>query len=176
MPLEIFAQLFESQGPSLLEQGILLLSRLGFFQIVIPFILIFSVVFAILEKSKILGEEKRTVNAIVSLALAFVTTGALAVTGIIERMIPLVVLAIVVLLLFLLVYGLIAGPLAGTPGVTFRVSFGIAAGIAVALIFIYSANLQTKVLTGEVIGLVLLIAVIVAIIGTIVAESKKGQG
>ncbi|MBU2497098.1 MAG: hypothetical protein KJ767_03510 [Nanoarchaeota archaeon] len=42
----------------------------GLFDVVLPFILIFAVIFAILEKSKVLGQNK-AVHAIVSLALAF---------------------------------------------------------------------------------------------------------
>jgi len=42
----------------------------GLFDVVLPFILIFAVIFAILEKSRVLGQNK-AVHAIVSLALAF---------------------------------------------------------------------------------------------------------
>ena len=166
MPFKILVQGNQTEV-SLLEQAIFLLQRIGFFQIVIPFILVFAVLFAILEKSKLLGEDARAINAIVALVLAFTTTGAVAVTGVISTMIPLVILAIMVLLLFFLIFGLFAGDLSQMgPGI--KIPFGIAAGVAVALIFLYSSNLISLV-TGEVLGMVLLIAAVIAVIATIVA-------
>lgn len=170
MPFQIFVQAAQAE-PSLLEQAIIVLQRLGFFTVVIPFILVFAVIFAILEKSKLLGDDKRAVNAIVALVVALATTGAAAVTGVIGAMIPLVVLSIIVLLLFFLVYGLFAGDISQVgPGI--RIGFGIAAGIAVALIFMHTANLMTY-FTGEVIGIVLLIAVVIAVIGVIVGVNPQ---
>lgn len=166
MPFKILVQGNQTEV-SLLEQAIFLLQRIGFFQIVIPFILVFAVLFAILEKSKLLGEDARAINAIVALVLAFTTTGAVAVTGVISTMIPLVILAIIVLLLFFLIYGLFAGDLSQMgPGI--KIPFGIAAGIAVAVIFLFSSNLLS-IVTGEVLGMVLLVAAVIAVIATIVA-------
>ena len=169
MPLKFLTQSNQT-GVSLLEQAILVLQRIGFFQIIIPFILFFAVIFAILEKSKILGENVRAVNGVVALVIALTATGAVVVTGIVSTMIPLVMLSITVLLLFFLMYGLFAGDLSQVaPGI--RISFGIASGVAVALIFLYSANLFSYV-TGEIIGMVLLIAAVIAVIATIVSASK----
>jgi len=167
MPFEIFVQANET-SVSLLEQALLVLQRAGFFQVIVPFILFFSVVFAILEKSKILGEDKKSVNSIVAFVIALTTTGAATVTGIISTMIPLVVLAIMILLLFFLVYGLVAGDLSNL-GPGFKVSLGIGAGLAIALIFLFAANLLPA-LTGE----VLLMAVIIAVISIIVSSKASG--
>ena len=172
MPLQFLVQLNQSEA-SLLEQAILVLQRIGFFQIIIPFILFFAVIFAILEKSKILGENVRSINAIVALVIALTATAAVVVTGIVSTMIPLVMLSIIVLLLFFQVYGLFAGDLSKIgPGI--RISFGIASGVAVAVIFLYSANLF-KYVTGEIIGMVLLIAAVIAVIATIVAASRSSK-
>ena len=54
-------------------------NRLGVYDIVLPFLLIFSIVFAILEKTKILGTEevegkkytKKSINAIVAFVVSF---------------------------------------------------------------------------------------------------------
>ncbi|OYT41020.1 hypothetical protein B6U80_02150 [Candidatus Pacearchaeota archaeon ex4484_26] len=171
MPLQILQILVQANETPLLEQSILTLKKLGFFQIVIPFVLFFAVIFAILEKSKLLGEDKRAVNAIVALVIALAATGAAAVTGIVSTMIPFVVLAIVVLLLFFLIYGLFGGELTQVaPGV--KIGLGIAAGLAVALIFLYAANLF-KYITGEVVGMFLLIAVIITVISIIVSVAPK---
>ena len=42
----------------------------GLTDVMLPFLLVFTIVFAVLEKIKILGEEKRNLNVVVSLVLA----------------------------------------------------------------------------------------------------------
>jgi hypothetical protein len=48
-------------------------NELGVFSYVIPFLLIFAVVFAILQKSKILGDDNRTIDAIVAAAIGLLS-------------------------------------------------------------------------------------------------------
>ncbi|MFH1505683.1 MAG: hypothetical protein ABIE94_01700 [archaeon] len=57
---------------SALEQFVVRLDSWGFMDVFIPFILVFTLVFAVLQKSKILGkeEERRKFNVVVALALA----------------------------------------------------------------------------------------------------------
>jgi len=45
----------------------------GLTDVMLPFLLVFTLVFAVLEKVKILGEEKRNLNVIVALVLALST-------------------------------------------------------------------------------------------------------
>ena len=45
------------------------LEGLGVYEYLLPFLLIFSITFAILEKVKILGEDKKNINIIVSVIL-----------------------------------------------------------------------------------------------------------
>ena len=62
---------FLTQMPVLDFRSILEIWRnAGIFDIILPFLLIFALVFAILEKSKILGSN-RAVYAIISLAISF---------------------------------------------------------------------------------------------------------
>jgi hypothetical protein len=49
------------------------LDRWGFTDVLLPFLLVFTLVFAVLEKVKILGEGKRNFNVIIALVMAFVT-------------------------------------------------------------------------------------------------------
>jgi len=57
---------------SYLEQFIVRLDQWGVMDVFVPFILVFTLVFAVLQKSKILGkdEERRKFNVIVALVLA----------------------------------------------------------------------------------------------------------
>jgi signal transduction histidine kinase len=49
-----------------LESAIQALNRLGFWSVVIPFVLAFAVVFALLQKTKILGEKSTRYNAVIA--------------------------------------------------------------------------------------------------------------
>jgi len=46
------------------------LESLGFLDVLLPFIIIFTIAFAVLQKSKILGKDSKNFNTIISLALA----------------------------------------------------------------------------------------------------------
>lgn len=48
------------------------LDRWGLTDVLLPFLLIFTLVFAVLEKSKILGEEKRNLNTAIALVFALI--------------------------------------------------------------------------------------------------------
>ena len=51
--------------------GTILSSQL-FVEVILPFLLVFAVVFAILQKTKILGEGKKQIDAIVSLVIGLI--------------------------------------------------------------------------------------------------------
>ena len=48
------------------------LDRFGLTDILLPFLLIFTIIFAVLEKTKILGEEKRNLNSAIALVFALI--------------------------------------------------------------------------------------------------------
>ncbi len=68
MPIEFLTQAFFLDFRGVLE----LWRAAGLFDIVLPFILVFALIFAILEKSRILGHN-RAVYAIIALAISFFT-------------------------------------------------------------------------------------------------------
>ena len=87
-----------------LEDIIVYLDKIGFFSIMLPFILIFSIVYAILEKTKILGTEKvgkeelpkRNVNLIVAFSVALLAVASSQATSIITIALPHIVILIFV--------------------------------------------------------------------------------
>jgi len=48
------------------------LDRFGFVDVLLPFLLIFTIIFAVLEKTKILGEEKRNMNTAIAVIFALI--------------------------------------------------------------------------------------------------------
>jgi len=49
------------------------LERVGFVDVLLPFLLIFTLIFAVLDKTKILGEAKRNMNVGIALIFALIT-------------------------------------------------------------------------------------------------------
>ncbi len=92
-----------------LEVSIEFLKTFGFFDIVLPFILVFTLVFAILEKTRIFGEEdkkpKKNLNALVAFAVGLFVIAATNVVDILRNALPLITLVLIVILSFMLLVG-----------------------------------------------------------------------
>lgn len=94
-----------------LENSLIFLEDLGFFDVILPFLLVFTIVFAVLEKTKILGVDedsktpKRNLNAIVafSIALFVVITKQIVVT--LRSSLPQVALVLIIIVSLLLLVG-----------------------------------------------------------------------
>jgi len=92
-----------------LENAVVLLQDFGFFSIIMPFVLIYALVFGLLLKSNLFGEDAsaKTVNQIIALAVgAFFITSTDAVNYI-AGIIPQAGFLLVVLLLIVMVLGLL---------------------------------------------------------------------
>src|SRR3990170_8188000 len=73
--------------------------------LVLPFLLVFAVVFAILQKSEILGKERRQTDAIVALVVGLLVVAVGTTTNIITGLMPILAVGLVVLLVFFLLWG-----------------------------------------------------------------------
>ncbi|MEM4625422.1 MAG: hypothetical protein QXJ28_01480, partial [Candidatus Pacearchaeota archaeon] len=97
-----------------------------------------TLVFAILQKSKILGEDKKQIDALVSLSIAMMVIGFSWATGIISRLMPFLAISVTVLLVFFILFGFVAS--VNDKGLEIpkqlKIGFGVLAGIVtiVALI------------------------------------------
>ena len=74
---------------------------------ILPFLLIFALVFAILEKTKILGEDKKQVNAIIAFVIGMIFVSVLYPKEVVGNLILFLTVAIVVVFVFLLLYGFV---------------------------------------------------------------------
>ena len=86
---------------------------IGLFDVVLPFLLVFTIVFAILEKTKVLGTEdiegkkytKKNLNAIASFVLAFLVVASSELVEIITTVSSQAVVVLFLSVLFLLLVG-----------------------------------------------------------------------
>ena len=93
------------------------LGRLGVYDVILPFLLIFTIVFAILEKTKILGTEKvgdrevtkKNLNSMVALAVAFLVIASTRLVAVVNEVMANVVLLLILAICFLLLVGVFFG-------------------------------------------------------------------
>ena len=78
-----------------------------FTEMVLPFVLIFTVVFAILQKTQILGKGKKQIDAIVSLSIGLIVVSYANAVGIITDLMPFLAVSVVIILVFLILYGMV---------------------------------------------------------------------
>ncbi len=96
-----------------LESAINFFQEFGLFQVVLPFLLVFTIVFAILEKTKILGTEKikgeeytkKQLNIMVAFVFGMLVVAANQVVTAMTKALPNVVLLVVIVISFLMLIG-----------------------------------------------------------------------
>ncbi|MBI2111952.1 hypothetical protein HYT52_00250 [Candidatus Woesearchaeota archaeon] len=89
------------------------LGEVGIYDVVLPFLLVFTIMFAILEKTKILGIDKiggheytkKNLNAITSFVVAFLVIASTQLVAILNQVMAHVVLLLVLAISFLLLVG-----------------------------------------------------------------------
>ena len=84
-----------------------ILSSPLFIEVILPFLLVFAVVFAVLQKSEILGKDKRQIDAIVALVIGLIVTAFGKATGIIVNLMPFLAVSLVIILVFMILLGML---------------------------------------------------------------------
>jgi len=83
--------------------------RLGVYDVILPFILVFTIVFAILERTRILGTEdnqtKKNLNAMVAFVIGFLVIASSQLVGTITQVSSQVVILLMLSVFFLLLVG-----------------------------------------------------------------------
>ncbi len=110
-----------------LENAVVLLQDFGFFTVILPFVLLYALVFGLLQKVELFGNDdsSKTVNQIISLAIgAFFITSTDAVNYI-AGVIPQAGFLLVIVLLIMMVLGLLGlkNPI-GNPMFGDNITFG----------------------------------------------------
>jgi len=102
-----------------------------FSKFLLPFLLVFFIVFAILEKTKIFGEGKKQINALVAFVIGLIFVGAVYPKLVVGNMILFLTVAIVCLFVILLIWGFIFGDEKGfKPENWMKWVLGIIGGVA----------------------------------------------
>jgi len=113
-----------------------------------PFLLMFFIVFAILEKTKLLGEGKKQLNALISFVIGLIFVSAVYPTLVVNNLILFLTVALVVVFVALLLWGFIFGDIKEG----FKIQnwmkwvLGIMVGIAVFIAVLWATGVQEKVI------------------------------
>ena len=75
-------------------------------QTALVFVLVFTLVYAVLQKSKILGDGKNSADALVALAVGLIVSTVGFATEIIQKLVPFLAVSLVIILVFLLLVGI----------------------------------------------------------------------
>ncbi|MBS3063924.1 MAG: hypothetical protein J4445_00545 [DPANN group archaeon] len=88
--------------PTLLD-AVGILQNIGVYSVVLPFLLIFALSYALLDKTKVLGDNK-FVHAAVSLVLAFLFVSSLGAVKFLTAFLPLISVLILIILFIILIF------------------------------------------------------------------------
>ena len=80
-----------------------------FTRFALPFLLIFFIVFGILEKTKLFGDKKQQLNALIAFIIGLIFIGATSPTLTVSNLVLFLTVAIVVMFIALLLWGFVAG-------------------------------------------------------------------
>ncbi len=152
-----------------------------FTEMLLPFLLVFVVVFAILQKSKILGGGKAQIDALVALVIGLILIGVPQPREIIVGIMPWLAVGVAVILVFLILYGFVAGDLSNAPD-WMKIVFGILAGVFTLGVVLYITGLW-GIIGGWLSGgkssnvwmNVLMIVLVIGAMAVAVFSGKKGK-
>ncbi|MDP4012688.1 MAG: hypothetical protein Q8R00_03740 [Candidatus Nanoarchaeia archaeon] len=149
---------------------------IGVFDVLLPFFLIFSVSFAILEQTQILKNKK--INAIIAGMIGVLFVNNPYLVGILQSFVPNIAMVLIVILMFLLVAGTFLGAKGTTPGNSAYAVAGI-----IALVFVLWALVSQTgygyysdwayYFDDQTVGTILLVGVFVFIIWFVTRDTSQ---
>lgn len=93
------------------------LQSYGFYEYLLPFLLIFTIIFAMLEKTKIMGTEnnkpKTNIDSLLAIIIAFIVVIQTEIVMIINTYLSKMALLIIIVLIFLLLLGVFGANVSG---------------------------------------------------------------
>lgn len=92
------------------------LERQGFYDVALPFILIFTLIFAILQKVEIFGSNSKKFDTMIALAIAFFTVRVESVIVLINTFLPKVSVVVLFLMILLIMLGIFGSKPEGMKG------------------------------------------------------------
>lgn len=148
-----------------------------FTDMILPFLLVFAVVFAVLEKSEILGKGKRQVDAIVAFALGLLVVSVGNAVDIINKIVPFFAVYLIVILFLIIIVGFFWTPTEWHKSAKLIVGIIAALGLVIALAFATGfSDTIAGWAKGQASDVVANVVFIIIIVGGIIAVLAGGRG
>lgn len=160
-----------------------ILSNPVFVEYILPALLVFVILFAILEKSKMLGDGKRQINAIVSLFIALIFMAFPFARGIVIKLVPFLVVLLVILFVFMLLFGFVTNKTGGDMlNNGLKITLGIIVGVAVIIAVLWATGWWEPIYkytvegesSGAIFANIVIVALIAAALALVLATGGKG--
>ena len=113
-----------------------------FTKFILPFLLIFFIVLAVLQKTKIFGEDKKQLDALISFIIALIFVSAIYPKLVVGNLILFLTVALVVVFVVLLLWGFLSGGEAKIEGKGMRIVMAVIVLVAVILAVIWATGLS----------------------------------
>lgn len=145
--MTILPMLYAATGTSTFRDVLEFFNRLGVYDVILPFILVFTIVYAIFERTKILGTEKvggeeygkKNLNAMSAFVIAFLVIASAQMVSLINSAMPKIVILLFLGVFFLLLVGIFYSEkqeVLLTGG--WKIMFMVIMFIGIVAIFLYS--------------------------------------
>lgn len=83
------------------------LDTIGFYDVALPFLLVFTITFAILQKIKLFGDKGKNFNAVIALVMAFLVVRTPAIIDVMNLFLPKISLISIIIVVTLLLLGIL---------------------------------------------------------------------
>ncbi len=113
-----------------------------FTKFILPFLLIFFIAFGILEKTKIFGDDKKQLNALISFVIGLIFVGAVFPKLVVSNLILFFTVAIVVLFIALLLWGFASGQPLKLENKALKIVIGIEVLVAVVIALLWALGVE----------------------------------
>ncbi len=152
-----------------------------FMEIVLPFLLVFTLIFAILDKTQVLGEGKRQINAIIAFVIGLILIAFPGPRNLIVNLMPLLVIMAVVMMIFLMLYSFAGGD---TGEKWLKITFGVLVGLVLIIALLVFSGVWGHIVnafkggygSSIVTNVVFVVIIVAAIIIVLVSGGKGGGG
>ena len=153
-------------------------------EVLLPFLLVFTIVFAVLQKSQVFGEGKKQADAIIALAIGLIFVAFAHAVNIVIQLTAFLGVLLVIIVVIMILMGAV-----GKPGdfdnafpQKFRTGIGIVSIIAVVGAVLYLTGLWDTIypfilnnLNEPIVGTIILLGVILAAVLFLYKNSDSGK-
>lgn len=147
---------------------------------VLPFLLVFAIVFAVLQKAQIFGKDKKQSDAIIALVVALIAIAVGSATHIITNLMPILAVGLVMLLVFFLLWGFAfkEGGFEVHKGVQWVIGGLAAIAVIITVLYFtpawgYIKDLTTGQGSTLLVNVVFIVLIVVAVIAVVYGGKKE---